>query len=161
MSQKTIILIIVLFAILVVGMFVYAFLKQSEIESQIITTPESQMPADALLYPNITRVDAKHFINGDVHTLAGEINLPTPCDLLQAQAVATESVPTEVTVAFTVINNADMCAQVVTAQRFKVETSATSDVTFLATFMGRDIILNLIPAAEGETPDDFELFIKG
>ncbi|MCA9362393.1 hypothetical protein KC906_03375, partial [Candidatus Kaiserbacteria bacterium] len=69
--------------------------------------------------------------------------------------------PEQVVVDFSVINNAESCAQVVTAQRFMVDFQASSEASISARFMGRDIDLNLIPAAEGETPEEFELFIKG
>ena len=55
-----------------------------------------------------------------------------------------------------------MCAQVMTTQRFMTQPiTASAEATVTATFMGRQIELNLIPAAEGETPEEFELFIKG
>lgn len=87
--------------------------------------------------------------------------MPTPCDLLNTEVTIMESYPEQVVVDFSVINNADVCAQVVTAQRFKVEFSAAEEASISARFMGRDIELNLIPAAEGELPEDFEVFIKG
>ena len=62
---------------------------------------------------------------------------------------------------FDVINNADMCAQVITDQRFSVSFDASEEARISAKLEGRQVELNLIPAAEGETPDDFELFIKG
>lgn len=161
MSQKTITLIIVLFAVLVAGMFVYAFLKQGELETQAEQITQVPEPTQPIAYPDITRVDAKHFIIEGTHTLVGEINFPTPCDLLQADAIVAESLPEQVNIVFSVINNADNCAQVITAQRFKVAVDVSEMAVYTATFMGRSIDLNLIPAALGETPDDFELFIKG
>jgi hypothetical protein len=87
--------------------------------------------------------------------------LPTPCDLFEANSHVTDSEPQRVVLEFTVINNAEVCAQTVTAQRFKVEATAKEDATFTAFFMGREVELNLIPAAPGETPEEFEVFIKG
>jgi hypothetical protein len=162
MSQKTITLIIVLFAVIVAGMFVYAFLKQGEVESQVENTVETGEEATVVPYPEITRVDAKHYIDGENHTLVGEINFPTPCDLLEVEVQPpAASAGESVNIAFSVINNADTCLSVVTAQRFKVDVVAEENPVFTATFMGRSIDLNLIPAAEGESPDNFELFIKG
>lgn len=159
MSQKAIILIVTLFAIIVAGMFTYAHLKQSE-KSE---TPEQApaQPEEEVMYPDITRIDATHYFIDGTHTLVGEVNMPTPCDLLEAEAMVMESFPEQVVVDFTVINNSDMCAQVVTPQRFMVSVDASEDATFSARFMGREIELNLRPAPEGETPEDFELFIKG
>jgi hypothetical protein len=159
MSQKSIILIVTLFVLIVAGMFIYAHLKNSELQAPVVT-PEVTEPAP-VPYPDITRVDAKHYFIDGKHTLVGEINFPTPCDLLEANATVMESDPEQVVIDFNVINNAESCVQVATAQRFKVEAVASENATFTARFMGRDIELNLIPAAEGEVPEDFELFIKG
>ncbi len=161
MSQKSIILIVTLFVVIVVGMFTFAYLKKAELQPEVIIVPteQSEQPSDA--YPDITRIDAKHYFIDGVHTLVGELNMPTPCDLLEGEAVVMESFPEQVVIDFSVINRSDSCAQVVTAQRFKVEFTASEEASIRATFMGRDVELNLIPAAPGETPDEFEVFIKG
>lgn len=87
--------------------------------------------------------------------------MPTPCDLLESSSRVMESYPEQVAIDFNVINTADVCAQVVTEQRFMTSFTASEAATIRAMFMGRAIELNLIPAAEGETPEDFELYIKG
>lgn len=159
MSQKSIILIVTLFALIVAGMFMYANLKKAELqlEPEVVQTNEPiEVP-----YPDITRIDVKHYFIDGKHTLVGEVMFPTQCDLLEAEALVMESYPEQVVVNFNVINNAETCAQVVTAQRFKVEFEASQEASITARFMGRDIELNLIPAAEGEVPEDFEVFIKG
>ncbi|MCA9357662.1 hypothetical protein KC902_00185 [Candidatus Kaiserbacteria bacterium] len=159
MSQKTIILIVTLFVLIIIGMFSYAHLKKVELEA--VPTPSEEEQAPSVPYPNITRIDAKHYFIDGVHTLVGEIEMPTPCDLVESSALVMESYPEQVMVDFTVINNADICTQVITAQRFKVAFQASENASIKAVFMGREVTLNLIPAAAGETPDEFELFIKG
>lgn len=159
MSQRSIILIVSLFVLIVIGMFMYASIKKAELEETTVVPPT--ISVDEVPYPEITRVDAKHYLIDGVHTLVGEITFPTPCDLLQAEARVMESFPEQVVVDFSVINNAEMCAQMMTDQRFQVSFSASSEAVIKATFMGRDIEFNLIPAAQGERPEDFELFIKG
>lgn len=161
MSQKSIILVVTLFALIVAGMFMYANLKKAELQQVPTETQEQNTELEVGPYSGITRIDAKHYFIDGKHTLVGEVNLPTPCDLLETDAVVMESFPEQVRVDFTIINNAESCAQVVTAQRFKVEAVASENATFAAKFMGRDIELNLIPAAEGELPEEFELFFKG
>jgi hypothetical protein len=162
MSQKSIILIVSLFVLIVVGMFIYANLKNQELsEMPEETLTEEVVEEQPLPYPEITRIDAKHYYIDGQHTLVGEINFPTPCDLLEVEAVVMESFPEQIRLDFDVINNAETCAQVVTPQRFKVEAMASEEATFTAYFMGRMVELNLVPAAEGEVPEDFELFIKG
>jgi len=72
-----------------------------------------------------------------------------------------ESFPEQITLDFSVINNADFCAQMITAQRFKVTASASEGASFKALFENRVVELNLIDSLPGESPEDFELFIKG
>lgn len=161
MEHKHMTVAFTILALVVVGMFVFAYLKKSEIAEAPAITPGTQIPADGP-YANITRIDAKHFFIPPTHTLAGEILMPTPCDLLEySDVVIQESSPETVTVNFKVVNHAETCAQTVTPQRFMVTFDAHKDATIRATFEGRPVELNLIPAAEGETPEDFELFMKG
>ncbi|MEL6803244.1 MAG: hypothetical protein AAFO91_05580, partial [Bacteroidota bacterium] len=107
------------------------------------------------------RIDGKHFFVDDTHTIVGEIVLPTPCDLLDTAAIVQETYPEQITLDFRVINNADACAQVMTSQRFRVDVVASEDAVFSALFENRVVELNLTPAGPNETPDDFELFMKG
>lgn len=160
MSQKSIILIVVLFILLIIGMFTFTHLKRLEIMNDVATTTP-QTTVEEIPYANINQIDAKHyFINGK-HTLVGEIEMPTPCDLVEASALVAESYPEQVTVDFKVINNADACVDVITPYRFRVDFTASKEAKIKGQFMGREIILNLIPARPDEKPEDFELFIKG
>lgn len=159
MHNKSIYMAVALFILVIAGMFVFAYLKKNEL-TNVAAEPE-EVPAVSGPYDGITRIDAKHFYIDGVHTLAGEIPMPTPCDLLNWDVRVAESMPEQATVAFDVINNSEMCAQVITPQRFKASFSASENASMRAVLEGRDVELNLIPAAEGETPDDFELFIKG
>lgn len=157
MDKRSIILVIGLFILVVAGMFIYAYLKSGEL-SQV---PDVVIEEEVVPYANIDRVDAKHYYIDGVHTFVGEIQMPTPCDLLEVDAVVMESYPEQIRLDFKIINNSEMCAQVITPQRFMVSATASEDATVTATLMGRPIELNLVPAAPGETPEEFELFIKG
>jgi hypothetical protein len=160
MKQHGIIVAIVIFALIIIGMFTFAFLKRSELSDvPQVTPPVEQTPTTP--YDSITRIDAKHFFENGTHTIAGELLLPTMCDLLNWESIVRESMPEQVTVAFTVVNSAEMCAQAVAPQRFLVTWNASEGATIDATLNSRRVELNLIPAAPGERPDDFELFIKG
>lgn len=163
MNQKNIILIVSIFVFIVAGMFTFAWLKKQELAKSTDQPNDSLTPVDAIEgpYSNIDRIDAKVFYTDGVYTLVGEILLPTPCDLLTADAIVMESYPEIINLDFSVINNAEMCAQVVTAARFMVSASASPEAQFHAHFMGRDVILNLLEPDPGETPDDFEMFVKG
>jgi hypothetical protein len=140
-------------------MFVFAFLKKSEIAQAPAETPV--LTPVTTPYDSITRIDAKHFYENGKHVVAGEIMLPTMCDLLNWEAQVRESMPEGVTIAFTVVNNAENCAQATLAQRFLVPFDASEGAVIDATVNGRNVELNLIPAAPGEKPEDFELFLKG
>jgi hypothetical protein len=159
-NKRAIIIAIVLFALLVAGMFTFAFLKKSELEEEALLN-ELPQPAGEVEYASITRIDATHYYIDGLHTLVGEIQMPTPCDLLEASATVMESYPEQIAVSFNVINTAESCDQIITPQRFKVSAPASDEAGFSATFMERPVELNLIPAAPGELPEDFELFIKG
>jgi hypothetical protein len=161
MSRRSIILFIVLFILVIAGMFFFAYLERTEQTPTIQVVPAPSEPVVATSTPYQTRVDAKHYYNNGVHTFAGIIDMPTPCHLLEASTRVLESMPEQVILDFKVVNNAELCIQVITPQRFKVEAVASSEASITATWNGVPIELNLIPAAPGETPESFELFIKG
>ncbi len=151
---------IILFVLIIAGMFTFAFLKRSELAQEPIQATPIAVPTKTP-YDGITRVDAKHFFIDGTHTVVGEMMLPTTCDLLNWDAVIRESMPESVTLAFTVINNAESCAEATVPQRFFVTFIASEEARIDATLNDRKIELNLIPASPGEKPEDFELFLKG
>lgn len=159
MNQRAILICVALFVLVVAGMFAFAYFKKAEVATP--TDEQSNEQTGEVEYASITRITAKHFFEDGVHTFAGEIPMPTPCDLLEAEARVAESFPEQITIDFTVLNNAEFCTQQVTPMRFKVSATASEEATVSARFMGRPVELNLVPPAPGETPEDFELFIKG
>lgn len=159
--RKAVIGAVVLFILIVVGMFIFAYLKRGEVAEPVVDEQQQQEEEPSGPYGHIDRIDAKHFYSDGTHTLAGEIAMPTPCDLLDPSVTVAESFPEQVTVEFNVVNESDMCAQVITPQRFKVEFDASENASISARLDGRTVELNLLQPDEGETPEDFELFIKG
>ena len=160
MENRNVIIAVTLLALIVVGMFVFTYLKKQEIKNNDpIKTDE--VVAGTVPYAQITRIDAKHFFDGKTHTLAGEILMPTPCDLLNWDTRVAESNPEQIIVDFNVVNHSETCTQMVTPQRFKVSFDASEKSNIRATLAGRFVELNLISASPDESPDDFELFIKG
>ena len=84
MNHKSTIFAGVVLSIIIIGMFVFAYIKKQEIASDVqppVVSVEEQDP-----YRNITRIDAKHFYIDTTHTLVGEIVMPTQCDLLRVNA---------------------------------------------------------------------------
>lgn len=159
LNKRAIIFTVAIFFIVIAGMFLFAFMQQDEGSNDATVDTNEQTEDDR--YANITRIDAKHFYEDGVHTLVGEVQMPTPCDLLEATANVAESMPEQITIEFSVVNNAEFCAQVITSQRFKVSASASPEASIRAQFEGRDVILNLLEPELGETPEEFELFLKG
>jgi hypothetical protein len=156
MRKRDIMLISALLGAIVLSMFTYTYLVKN-------TTPEAPTPIETPSVDayNITRIDAKHFYREGVHTIVGELPMPTPCDLLTYEARVAESYPEQVTYAFDVTNTSDACASVVTTQRFMVAATASEAASLSATFRGNLVELNLVEAAANETLESFELFIKG
>jgi len=106
-------------------------------------------------------ITAKHQFVAGKHVVAGEVDLPTPCSLLETQVEIAKRLPEQVTINFTATSSAEVCAQVITPTRFKVEFSASEDAKIEATWNGAPASLNLVPVAAGESIEDFEVFIKG
>lgn len=157
MNRRAVLLTIALFLLVIVGMFAFAFSQQD----RNVTEDGADIEEANEQYANITRIEGKHFYIDGVHTVVGEIPMPTPCDLLESSSRVAESMPEQITLEFEVVNNAEFCAQTITPQRFKVSASASPEATIEAMFEGRSVELNLVEAAPGETPDEFELYIKG
>ena len=158
MSKKVIVLVSVIFLLVTLGMFGFAYLYKTEVGTIDMPTPTLTATTDVY---GITQIDGKHFFKNGVHTIVGALPMPTPCDLLTTTASVAESFPEQVTIAFDVINNSTTCTQKQTEQRFKVSFSASNQATISALFKGTKVKLNLVEAAPGETPEEFELFIKG
>ena len=162
MQRSRIILIVTLLILLVVGMFVFAYLMRGN-QAQAPQPSQTETTQQSDPYEDITRITAKHYYTDSLqaHTLAGEIPMPTACDLLTTNAVLLDN-DSRVLVSFDVINNSPQeCEQKVTPQRFKIGFKAPKDIKIDATFKGRPVELNLVPAKDGENPQDFELMIKG
>lgn len=156
MRQREIVLVCGLLGAIVLGMFTYTYMAKTTppaVSEPVITEPTPT--------PLVTRIDAKHFYRDGQHTIVGEVMMPTPCDLLTYESVVQESMPEQITFAFDVINNSEMCAQVVTPQRFMVSATGSEQANLSATFDGVAIELNLVEAAPNETLEDFELYFKG
>lgn len=106
------------------------------------------------------RVTAKHLFENGVHTIAGEVDLPTPCHELSAKATVLESFPEQVLIELKSKAGEGPCAQVVTPKKFKVVFNASKDASIKAKLDGKDVILNLIRIGGAEDLDK-DIFIKG
>ena len=153
-KKGTVITIIVLLLLIVSGAWVW-----NKYSSKPNPNPEVLGEANDQT-PEMT-ITAKHQFKAGKHIIAGDVNLPTPCYLLDTKASVAESYPEQVTIAFTATTQGEVCAQVITTERFKVDFTASEGATIKATWDGKPAILNLIPAGPGEDLNNFELYIKG
>ena len=161
MEHTKIVGVLGILAFVVIGMFTFTYLKRTELIEQSVTPSTSNRDEALDVYADITRINGKHFYEAPTHTVVGEILMPTPCDLLNWSTHVQESMPETAIIDFSIVNNAETCAHVVTPQRFSASFDASEVALILATLMGRTVELNLVPALPGEDPKDFELFIKG
>lgn len=161
MDKRSNILVVVLFILIVIGMFVFAYLKSNELEAPA-TVPEVPSTNDDNQSLSFDRITAKHYFIDGQHTFAGVIDMPTPCDLLTVDVRVAESFPEQIFLDFNVVNNAETCASVITPQRFLSTTvQASEGASVQATFKGKSVELNLIPALPDEKPEEFEVYQKG
>lgn len=111
------------------------------------------------------RIDALHQFDPieSTHILAGQVNLPTPCHILDTEIIISESYPEQVTINFqTQVEDPDqMCAQVITSKSFKVTFSASEEASISAIFNGQDVELNLREVGADENLEEFEVYTKG
>ena len=155
MRNKNLIIII---TVIVLAIFAGLWYKSWQAKNRVSNTLVQEQKED---YGVRTIVTAKHSFKDGTHIVTGEMDMPTPCDLLKSDVIIKESYPEQVTIKFSTINEADVCAKVITTQRFKVEFKASEKASISATLNGKDIILNLIEAGASENLEDFEVFIKG
>jgi hypothetical protein len=158
MNQRALIVAGLLFSLIIAGMFGYAYMKQSELARPAILVPTIPHASTT----EAVRVNAVHFFKDGTHTIVGDVMVQTPCDLLESTARVAESMPEQVTIALTTLNNADTCAQVLTLQRFRVDFTASEKAVITATLNGVAVILNLRDAEPGADPEKLEdLYFKG
>ena len=137
------------------------YLSQNREELKIGESQLGEVDGDVQVDVPRATITAKHQYRNGTHIIAGEIEVPTPCHILETDVIIRESFPEQVTVRFTVSTQAEICAQVITPARFKVEFEASERASILGTLNGEPVIFNLIEAGSDENLDEFELFIKG
>ncbi len=108
-------------------------------------------------------VTVKHAYKDGKHIVVGSLMVPTPCDQLSWDVRVAESMPEQISIAFTTTKKegTEVCPQVLTAKQFKVEATASSSATWSATLDETPLRLNIIEAGEGEDLEKFEVQIKG
>ena len=124
------------------------------------TTEWENAPAEVTPTPG-TVITAKHAYQSGSHIVAGEIPLPTACDILATNAVVSAD-KKQVLIQFTSsVKSGEKCTPDVTPARFKVSAKGDKSAVLSATLNGISVTLNLIEAGPNENLDNFELYIKG
>lgn len=139
------------------GLFGYTYFFKDE-------PVEEPAPEEAALEETaeVRTITAKHQFATGTHVIAGETDVPTPCHRLETTAFFKNGTQNEVEIRFDAsMAEGEICAQVITPARFKVEFEAPEDAILTATWNGQPATLNLIPATAEENLDDYEVFIKG
>lgn len=159
MKQTTIGIFGVIIAIVIIFLLVFYVPRLTMESDQPVEhdgTEEEMQDTDTL---PVRTIEAMHqFIDGK-HIIAGSVDLPTPCHTLREMIVVRESYPEQVTIEFTSATTAEVCIQVITEARFKVEFSASEKATIDATWNGEPATLKLTPAMSNL--EQFEVMIKG
>lgn len=155
--NRNLIIAIVIIVLTIIGFTLYwQFLGSGSFNKQSASVIDSQNQAEIRL------MTALHQFGNGRHIVAGEVDLPTPCHVLNYDAVVSQTNPQQVMINFTTTSNdADVCAQVITTARYKVEFQAEENAIIRATWNGGPVQLNLLPVPAGDNLNDFDIFIKG
>lgn len=124
------------------------------------TTAWENTPAQPVVTPK-TVITAKHAYRNGEHIIAGELPLPTPCDILETSAVTGSDKKTVLFQFVSSVKSGEVCAQMITPARFKISAVSDKNAKLTATLNNQVVTLNLIEAGPTENLDDFELYIKG
>jgi hypothetical protein len=138
MDKKSSIIIAVILALAVIVFIVVSFQKSSlntksdtASTTEWVNTPAEPSPEDPLTTKTI--ITAKHAYKNGIHTVAGEIPLPTPCHVLESSVSASADKQKVFIELLSSIKSGEMCAQVVTPARFKVSVPADAGATISMT----------------------------
>jgi hypothetical protein len=145
------VVLIVLAVVLFVVTLVSAPLSDEFTEGNIATS--SQQAEEQIL-------TAKHQYQNGVHTIAGKVEVPTPCHRLVTESFFTKTEPVGVEVRFSTLLEGGECPSQPFEVPFTVTFEAPENVAITGVWNGTPIRLNLIPLKVGETLED-ELYIKG
>jgi hypothetical protein len=152
----TIVGILIVLALVFFGFLMFRAADDTDVA---IDDPVDTEPVDE---PRVAdRLVAAHEYADGTHTVAGEIQLPTPCHAVEVEPVFINDDERNVELQFTTSVDEDvMCAQVITPQAFRVSFEAPEDAAISTRIDGQPVVLNLVEVPEGQTIDAFDEFIK-
>lgn len=145
--------------IVALAFFAYLIFRQSEERTVVDEAPESDTEDQTGME---TRLIAKHEYSNGEHIVAGEFNLPTPCHLLTVEPHFINDDQRNVELQYSLfLEEGEVCAQVITPQKYRVTFSAPEDAGISASLNGVPAVLNLVDVPEGEDIETFDEYYKG
>ena len=139
MEGKIRLIVLGVIIVAILGMY-YLFYSQEvvapikEIDETVVTAPEQSAPI-------IEEVLIVHGFNKGVHTVSGNLTLPTPCYTLNADVMLSSSTPVVATLHFSSGDAGGMCIQVLDERPFEVSFKAAEDATIKGLWNGTEISL--------------------
>lgn len=156
--NKTGIALVALLVAGAIGIFAYT----------VATTPKGNEPATENIAATSTSPDesgrtltAMHQYKDGIHTIAGTLEVPTPCHRLATEPFFVGTEREAVEIRFTTSTQDEMCAQVITEARYKTAFEGPENIRITGALDGEQINLNLVPVPQGQDLDTFEVFLKG
>lgn len=158
MNKKAIIIAVVLFALIVAGMFVASYILRQKAESvdvqPTIITEEVVAPL---------RINGVHTYIDGKHTVLAEVETNSTCSLVETKANVAKGTPDSAVIGIHIVTSTDTtCEYKPIMRRFLISFEAGKDAHITAQVDGKDAILNLVEqdsAKKLDINDDF--FFKG
>ena len=155
-AHRGIILAVLVLLILIVGMFIFTYLKKNELNEVEPTSTQTSLSNN--LYSDIGTIQATHYIKDSDHVLVGTMLLPSACDILGWDVMVAESYPEQVTINFQTENYTQECIDTERAKEFKVLFTASKDAVIRVKFEGRPVTLDITESLLLEPSESLELF---
>jgi len=93
---------------------------------------------------SIGKIKVVHTFVDGIHSFNGEINLPTPCHILQNKIEIKGSQPEQVTIAFETKSDVDTCVQMVISEPFLVSFEASKEAEVQITLNDKNVPFEII-----------------
>lgn len=108
----------------------------------------------------VSVIDVKHQYRDGKHVYAGSLDLPTPCYSLDSSIG--KDTETSATIKLdTMRSEEEMCAQVISTKKFKLETSGSGTLSVKGLLNGKPLQLNIFEVPMNQNIDDVDIDTKG